>query len=184
MNYNSTLPNGRVPSDFNYLLQQYGQTNQQQAYQPRTQPAKTGQYIYVNDFNEVVNAQVPLSGDAILFIGEGIMWSKKFLNGQPYISAFNFAPVSHVNEPTTVVNPQPIQEVTPEVKPLEEAKNDPLEPLFNNIQRSLDSINGKMGNFDNRLKEIENNDKQGKTSSGYDKKPTTSTTNASPTNSK
>lgn len=55
--------------------------------------------MYVENEAEVLNAQIPADGTAMLFVGNGIMWSKKFVNGQPYISTYRFEPINNVGEP-------------------------------------------------------------------------------------
>lgn len=54
---------------------------------------------YVNSYEEVERAQVSMNGVPTMFVGNGVFWIKKFQNGQPYISAYEFKPINNVGEP-------------------------------------------------------------------------------------
>ena len=54
---------------------------------------------YVNSFEEVERAQVSMSGIPTMFVGDGLFWIKKFVNGQPYISTYKFEAINNVGEP-------------------------------------------------------------------------------------
>lgn len=50
----------------------------------------TGVYVYVQDYQQVINYPTPADGKAMLFINldKGIGWSKKFVNGTNVIQSF------------------------------------------------------------------------------------------------
>jgi len=50
---------------------------------------------YVSDYNEVLNTAVPSNGDAVLFanLDQGMMWSKKLVNGLPTIQPYKIIPI-------------------------------------------------------------------------------------------
>lgn len=66
---------------------------------PQNIPAPTiqngGDYRYVNSYEDVVNASTRLDGTATLFVNfaNGIIWSKKFVNGTHEIQTFKFYPL-------------------------------------------------------------------------------------------
>ena len=81
----------------------------QQQYQPQPQQATNGgRYIYVNSYDEVVNAPTSTDGNSTLFVylEKGLMWSKKFQEGQHFIQAFTFAPLNSVGEPKAKEQPK------------------------------------------------------------------------------
>ena len=69
----------------------YGQANNVQT------QGFIGQYI--NSYDEVERAQVSMNGVPTMFVGNGVFWIKKFVNGQAYINAYKFEPVNNVGEP-------------------------------------------------------------------------------------
>lgn len=75
--------------------QLYGMQNQIVAQQ------NGGRYIYVSSYDEVLNAPTSPDGQATLFVcfEKGLMWSKKFQQGQHFIQAFSFAPLNNFGEP-------------------------------------------------------------------------------------
>lgn len=50
---------------------------------------------YVGDYSEVLNTAVPTNGDAVLFanLDQGMIWSKKMINGVPTIQPFKIIPL-------------------------------------------------------------------------------------------
>ena len=54
---------------------------------------------YVNSYEEVEKAQVSINGTPTMFVANGLFWVKKFVNGQPYISAYRFEPMNNIGEP-------------------------------------------------------------------------------------
>ena len=79
----------------------------QQGYAPQpmgNQPnnvamSNRGTYVYVQDYDQVVNYPTPADGNAVLFfnLDKGILWSKKFVNGSNSIQAFTIAPLNNVS---------------------------------------------------------------------------------------
>lgn len=104
--YNNVYPQMKSPEqvqkEMQDLMNRYqniiGQSQQQTLPTP-PQNFNGGLFHYVNDYSEVEKAQVNMNGTAELFIGEGIMWSKKLINGQPYVDAFNFTKINNVGQP-------------------------------------------------------------------------------------
>ena len=89
-----------------------------------------GTYVYVNDYQEVVNYPTPADGNAVLFfnLDKGILWSKKFVNGANSIQAFAISPLNSVsNEGITTPTPN-------EEKAVIEPKNDEIiDNLLNRV---------------------------------------------------
>lgn len=50
---------------------------------------------YVSDYNEVLNMAVPSNGEAVVFtdLNQGMMYSKKIVNGIPYIQKYKISPI-------------------------------------------------------------------------------------------
>lgn len=92
-NYGQFNPN-EMQNRINQLQQMLGQ------YQNMQQPIQTsndkGIYVYVKDYQEVVNYPTSADGKATIFIGNGIMWSKKIMDGKNCIQAYSFAPMNEV----------------------------------------------------------------------------------------
>lgn len=51
---------------------------------------------YISDYSEVLNAPAPTNGTAILFanLEQGMLWSKKIIQGQAYIQGYKIAPIN------------------------------------------------------------------------------------------
>ena len=96
----------------------------------------SGNYTKVNSYEEVKNIDAPASGKPIIIIDEtnGVLYSKKFENGQQFIKAFNLVPQETKQE--SQENAQKSEKTS---------END----------NSLDLILKKLNDFDNRLKSIE-----------------------------
>lgn len=113
-NYYNPYSYGFQMQDPNQLRQQVEQqlNNYQNAYNKNQmltnaiQNQNNNKFVgmYVENENDVLNAQIPADGTAMLFVGNGIMWSKKFVNGQPYISTYRFEPINNVGEPKGINN--------------------------------------------------------------------------------
>lgn len=60
------------------------------------QPSTSGMYVFVNDYNEVENYPVPADGRAVLLYinGQSVYYSKKIVNGQPMLQAYNYMPIN------------------------------------------------------------------------------------------
>ena len=165
-NYNSPYGYGynNQMQDPNQLRQQVEQSlNQYQNLYNRNQNLqnmnnKRFNGMYVDSEQEVLNAQVPADGTPMLFVGNGVMWSKKFVNGQPYISTFSFAPINNVGEPK---NAQSKEDNIPD-----ETKDNSL----NQILDKLNELNNRINNMEGRLNEYSSTVK-------IDKKSKTSNTN-------
>lgn len=69
--------------------QQYSAYQQQQ-----TMINNSGQYVKVSNYEEVKQVQAPSDGKPIIVIDDtnGLLYSKKFENGQEYIKAFRLVP--------------------------------------------------------------------------------------------
>ena len=82
---------------------------------PNNAISVVGTYQYVNDYNDVANAPVPVDGTAKLFINfnQKIMWAKKFVDGKHNIQAYMFDVYNGENElPVNVVEKnQPAQDI-------------------------------------------------------------------------
>lgn len=105
------------------MLSQY--QNLQQA--PINNNIDKGIYVYVKDYQDVVNYPTSADGKATIFIGNGIMWSKKILDGKNCIQAYSFAPIND-NQPTQ--SEQPKSEIN--------------EALLDNICERLSAIEEKI----------------------------------------
>lgn len=76
-------------------LQQQGMNMGMQPQNPN-QPSTSGMYVFVNDYNEVENYPVPADGRAVLLFinGQNVYYSKKIVNGQPMLQAYNYMPIN------------------------------------------------------------------------------------------
>lgn len=56
---------------------------------------------YVNDYSEVLNYAAPSDGTSILFanLEQGLIWSKKFIQGQTYIQPYRIIPINNESKP-------------------------------------------------------------------------------------
>jgi hypothetical protein len=65
---------------------------------------------YINDYSEVLNTAVPMNGEAVLFanLEQGMIWSKKMVNGVPNIQPFKLLPLyQEVQKQTEPINNSP-----------------------------------------------------------------------------
>ena len=161
---------GNQMQDPNQLRQQVEQSlNQYQNLYNKNQNlqnmnSKRFNGMYVDSEQEVLNAQVPADGTPMLFVGNGVMWSKKFINGQPYISTFSFNPINNVGEPNNI-------NIQNENKNAVESEKTQL----NQVLDKLNELNNRINNMEERVNEYNSNIKN-------DKKSTTSNTNVVRTN--
>ena len=168
-NYNPYNNFGYQMQDPNQLRQQVEQSlNQYQNLYNKNQNlqnmnSKRFNGMYVDSEQEVLNAQVPADGTPMLFVGNGVMWSKKFVNGQPYISTFSFSPINNVGEPKGINN----QEYN---------KN-----ALNNEKMALNQVLEQLDKIEQRLNAMEMNVKYNANDTNF-KESTTSDTNVVRTN--
>lgn len=112
MNYNPYMPNGQPKSpqqlqaELAAMLQgqytpmynafQQQNMNMGMPTQNPNQPSTSGNYVFVNDYNEVENYPVPADGRAVLLYinGQNVYYSKKIVNGQPMLQAYNYMPIN------------------------------------------------------------------------------------------
>lgn len=98
--FNPTEMQNRI----NQLQQMLGQYQNMQ--QPVQATNDKGIYVYVKDYQEVVNYPTSADGKATIFIGNGIMWSKKIMDGKNCIQAYSFAPMNEVQAQSQNDTPQ------------------------------------------------------------------------------
>ena len=92
-NYNQFSPQ-YFQQQFDNAMNQYKNVyNQQMNTTTNGNSGFVGQYV--NSYDEVEKAQVPMNGMPTMFVGDGIFWIKKFVNGQPYISAYKFESINN-----------------------------------------------------------------------------------------
>lgn len=125
MNFNPYMQNGQPKSpqqlqaELTAMLQgqyapMYNAYQQQNMQAPMpNQPSTSGNYIFVNDYNEVENYPVPADGRAVLIFvsGQQVYYSKKLVNGQALIQPFTYAPL---NANGTTADSAPTQEEKPQ----------------------------------------------------------------------
>ena len=92
---------------------------------------------YVNSYDEVEKAQVPMNGMPTMFVGDGIFWIKKFVNGQPYISAYKFESINNVGQ-------------APNNQQTNQKNNDDLD-----IKTYLQALEKSVNNLNDRLEKVE-----------------------------
>lgn len=158
--YNPQSSIDRINQQMQQLQMLQNQYQQQMGMQPNNIPPMQGQnsnpnmsamsnrgtYVYVQDYQEVVNYPTPADGNAVLFfnLDKGILWSKKFINGSNSIQAFTIAPLNNVSN-------EPINNTSTEEKPVETAKND---EITDNMLTRITQLEDK---FDRVLELLSNN---------------------------
>ena len=90
-----------------------------------------GIYVYVKDYQDVVNYPTSADGKATIFIGNGIIWSKKIMDGKNCIQAYSFSPIND--------NQTSIQSTNENVS----NKDDIRDALLDNICERLTQIEEK-----------------------------------------
>lgn len=119
-------------NQFDAVMNQY-KNMYNQAQMPVSQNGFVGQYI--NSYEEVEKAQVSMNGTPTMFVGNGVFWIKKFVNGQPYISAYKFEAINNVGEPKA-------QETSNNTTSNLETILGGLESAINNINDRLTKLEG------------------------------------------
>ena len=164
--YNQGNPMDRLNQQMQQLQQLQNQYQQMGMGQPMPQQSNSnvamsnrGTYVYVNDYNDVVNYPTPADGNAVLFfnLDKGILWSKKFVNGANSIQAFAIYPLNNVSNEGMVNN------TSQEEKPIESPKTDQI------IDNMLSRITNMEDNFDklmNMLAPKQPNDKPNQVKEG------------------
>lgn len=96
-----------------------------------------GIYVYVKDYQDVVNYPTSADGKATIFIGNGIIWSKKIMDGKNCIQAYSFSPIND--------NQNSIQSTNENVS----NKDDIRDALLDNICERLTQIEEKLSSKEN-----------------------------------
>lgn len=127
--FNPYMPNGQPKSpqdlqaEINAMLQRqyapmynaFQQQNMNMGMPPQNpnQPSTSGMYAFVGDYSEVENYPVHADGRAVLLFinGQNVYYSKKMVNGQPMLQAFNYMPI---NMNGNIDNAQQPQEEKPQ----------------------------------------------------------------------
>lgn len=91
-----------------------------------------GIYVYVKDYQDVVNYPTSADGKATIFIGNGIIWSKKIMDGKNCIQAYSFSPIND--------NQTSIQSTNENIS----NKDDIRDALLDNICERLTQIEEKL----------------------------------------
>lgn len=129
--------NPKTPQQFqdelNAMQQQYSQRYNQFMANSNASVPNTYSWKYQESENEIESLQVPANGSPFMLVGNGIFYIKKFVNGQPYISAYSFQPINNIGEPK------------------KEEKAPDLGSILQNISDRLDKLEGK--NNSNPFKE-------------------------------
>lgn len=131
-NYYNTYQNPQYyQNQFDSVMNQY-KNMFNQAQMPVTQNGFVGQYI--NSYEEVEKAQVSMNGTPTMFVGNGVFWIKKFVNGQPYISAYKFEAINNVGEP----------------KQQEQGNNtnSQLETILSGLESAINNINDRLSKLE------------------------------------
>lgn len=82
------------------LLGQYQNMQQSNYRNQQVAMSNQGRWLYVNDYNDVLTYPTPQDGSAYLFVNldKGLLWSKKFVDGQNSIQAFSIQPFNNIGE--------------------------------------------------------------------------------------
>ena len=123
-------------NQFDNVMNQYKNIyNQTQI--PNVQNGFVGQYV--STYEEVEKAQVSMNGTPTMFVADGVFWIKKFVNGQPYISAYKFEAINNVGEP----------------KQQEQGNNtnSQLETILGGLEHTINNINDRLSKLENGGKE-------------------------------
>ena len=67
----------------------------------------------IDNYNDVLNYAAPSDRSAVIFanLNEGMLWSKKLINGIPYIQPYRLIPINNEGKP-----PEPIQKLSTDEK--------------------------------------------------------------------
>lgn len=119
----------------------YPQTQPQyRNYQPNITGNKqyeTGVYVYVNDYQEVLDYPTPTDGSAVLFLclDKGLGWSKKFTNGTSSIQALSVQFLNAYNDKDTTASEQ-------SSNTSESTNNEDIMALLTNLADRLTALEG------------------------------------------
>lgn len=156
-NYNQFSPQ--------YFQQQFDQAMNQykNIYSQQTNNATNGNtgFVgqYVNSYDEVEKAQVPMNGMPTMFVGDGIFWIKKFVNGQPYISAYKFESINNVGQPQNDNQQSNQTNSEPDIKTYLQA----MEKGINNLNDRLEKLEKENKNGVYRQSNNQHDDDKNKT---------------------
>ena len=114
---------------------------------------------YVNSYDEVEKAQVPMNGMPTMFVGDGIFWIKKFVNGQPYISAYKFESINNVGQPQNDNQQSNQTNSEPDIKTYLQA----MEKGINNLNDRLEKLEKENKNGVYRQSNNQHDDDKNKT---------------------
>lgn len=133
-NYNQFSPQ-YFQQQFDNAMSQYKNIyNQQMNTTTNGNSGFVGQYV--NSYDEVEKAQVPMNGMPTMFVGDGIFWIKKFVNGQPYISAYKFESINNVGQPQNDNQQSNQTNSEPDIKTYLQA----MEKGINNLNDRLEKL--------------------------------------------
>lgn len=157
-NYNQFSPQ-YFQQQFDNAMNQYKNVyNQQMNTTTNGNSGFVGQYV--NSYDEVEKAQVPMNGMPTMFVGDGIFWIKKFVNGQPYISAYKFESINNVGQPQNDNRQSNQTNSEPDIKTYLQA----MEKGINNLNDRLEKLekenkNGVYKQSNNQHNDVENKTK-------------------------
>ena len=131
------------------LIGQYQSMQQPNVRNQQVAMSNQGRWTYVNDYNDVITYPTPQDGSAYLFINldKGLLWSKKFLDGQNFIQTFSIQPFNNMGE-------VPQKEIEKEPK-----KDNDLTVILDEITK----INERIGVLENGYKKSINEKSTNKT---------------------
>ena len=156
-NYNQFSPQ-YFQQQFDNAMNQYKNVyNQQMNTTTNGNSGFVGQYV--NSYDEVEKAQVPMNGMPTMFVGDGIFWIKKFVNGQPYISAYKFESINNVGQPQNDNQQSNQTNIEPDIKTYLQA----MEKGINNLNDRLEKLEKENKNGVYRQSNNQHDDDKNKT---------------------
>lgn len=156
-NYNQFSPQ-YFQQQFDNAMSQYKNIyNQQMNTTTNGNSGFVGQYV--NSYDEVEKAQVPMNGMPTMFVGDGIFWIKKFVNGQPYISAYKFESINNVGQPQNDNQQSNQTNSEPDIKTYLQA----MEKGINNLNDRLEKLEKENKNGVYRQSNNQHDDDKNKT---------------------
>lgn len=156
-NYNQFSPQ-YFQQQFDNAMNQYKNVyNQQMNTTTNGNSGFVGQYV--NSYDEVEKAQVPMNGMPTMFVGDGIFWIKKFVNGQPYISAYKFESINNVGQPQNDNQQSNQNNSEPDIKTYLQA----MEKGINNLNDRLEKLEKENKNGVYRQSNNQHDDDKNKT---------------------
>ena len=95
-----------------------------------------GVFIYVADYQDVVNYPTSADGLATLFVNldKGLLWSKKFINGQNAIQTYSITPINNLTSEN---------QIDKESSKDEDNLTKRIDNLEGNMNKLLDLLGGK-----------------------------------------